>query len=117
TVASIARGLPIKMIAISGVVARSERLIAKRDIADVAALKERTVAYPPGSTAHYALMAALKVAGVADSEVTLLSMQPSEMLAAWERGDIDAAYVWGPFSQKMEASEGKELLATEDLQN
>lgn len=116
TVASIARGLPIKMIAISGVVARSERLIARSDIADVAALNGRTIAYPPGSTAHYALMAALKVAGVADSEVTLLSMQPSEMLASWERGDIDAAYVWGPFSHNMEASDGKELLATEDLQ-
>lgn len=117
TVASIARGLPIKMIAISGIIARSERLIARPGIAKVADLKGRTVAYPPGSTAHYTLMAALKVANIKASDLTLLSLQPSEMLAAWERGDIDAGYIWGPFSHKMEASGGIEILATEDLQN
>ena len=38
------------------------------------------------------------------------------MVAAWRRGDIDAAYVWGPFSQTMEGAGGKEILTTEQLQ-
>jgi taurine transport system substrate-binding protein len=116
TVASIARGLPVDMIAIEGIIARSERLIAKQGVGSVADLKGKSVAYPPGSTAHYGLMAAIKSANLQESELTLLSLQPSEMLAAWERGDIDAAYVWGPFTNQMEASGGTEILATVDLQ-
>jgi taurine transport system substrate-binding protein len=116
TVASIARGLPIEMIALSGVIATSERLIAKQDIKQVSDLRGKSVAYPPGSTAHYALMAALKVAKVPAGEVKLLALAPNEMLAAWTRGDISAAYVWGPFSHQMENSGGHQVLVTRDLQ-
>ena len=116
TVAAIARKLPIEMIAISGVIATSERLIAKAPIGSVAELKGKRVAYPPGSTAHYALMAALKVNNVPANQVTLLALTPTEMVAAWKRGDIDAGYVWGPFSHNMEGAGGKEILATEQLQ-
>ena len=83
TVAAIARGLPIEMIAISGIIATSERLIAKEGIDNVADLKGKSAAFPPGSTAHYALMAALKVNDVPASEVTLLSLTPTEMVAAY----------------------------------
>ena len=38
------------------------------------------------------------------------------MVAAWKRGDIDAGYVWGPFSHTMEGDGGKQILATEQLQ-
>lgn len=116
TVAAIARKLPIEMIAISGVIAKSERLIAKSAIGGVTDLKGKRIAYPPGSTAHYALMAALKVNNVPVNQVTLLGLAPIEMVAAWQRGDIDAAYVWGPFSNTMEAAGGKEILTTEQLQ-
>jgi taurine transport system substrate-binding protein len=113
TVAAIARKLPIELIAISGVIATSERLIAKKGIDNVAALKGKRIAYPPGSTAHYALMAALKVNNVAPKDVTLLSIAQAEMVAAWQRGDIDAAYVWGPFSHTMEGAGGKEIAELE----
>jgi len=116
TVAAIARKLPIKVIAISGVIATSERLIARSAIGGVADLKGKRIAFPPGSTAHYALMAALKVNNVPANQVTLLDLTPTEMVAAWQRGDIDAAYVWGPFSQTMEGAGGKEILTTEQLQ-
>lgn len=116
TVAAIARGLPIEMIAISGVIATSERLIVKDPIKSLADLGGKRIAYPPGSTAHYALMAALKVATLSASDVMLLSLNPAEMLAAWQRGDIDAAYVWGPFSHRMERAGGHQLVATKDLQ-
>lgn len=115
-VAAIARKLPVETIAVAEVIATSERLIAKTSIKSVADLKGKRIAYPPGSTAHYALMAALKVNQVPASQVTLLSLAPSEMLAAWRRGDIDAAYVWGPFSNSMEEAAGRQLMTTENLQ-
>jgi len=115
TVAAIARGVDISQIAIAGAIARSERLIAKKIIANVPALEGKKIAYPPGSTAHYALLAALKVYKVNIAKTKLLSLKPSEMLAAWKRGDIDAAYVWGPFSHQMEGDGGHELLVTKDI--
>lgn len=116
TVAAIARGLPIEMIAISGIIATSERLIAQDGIEDVTDLEGKRLAFPPGSTAHYALMAALDVNGVAASDVTLMALNPTEMVAAFIRGDIDAGFVWGPFSHQMEEAGGHEILATKDLQ-
>lgn len=116
TVAAISRKVPIEFIAISGIIVTSERLIAKSGINNVAGLKGKRVAYPPGSTAHYALMAALKVNNIPANQLTLVSLAPADMVAAWKRGDIDAAYVWGPFSQTMEGDGGKEILATEQLQ-
>ena len=115
TVAGIVRKLPIEFIAISGVIATSERLIARRGIDSVKALEGKRVAYPPGSTAHYTLMAALKVAKLDVSKTKLLGLNPADMVAAWKRGDIDAGYVWGPFSHQMEADNGRELLASRDL--
>jgi taurine transport system substrate-binding protein len=38
------------------------------------------------------------------------------MVAAWKRGDIDAGFVWGPFSHTMEKDGGKQLLVAADLQ-
>jgi len=116
TVAAIVRGLPIEMIALSGVIATSERLIARNGLNSVKDLVGKTVAYPPGSTAHYALMAAFKVNNVDVSKVNLIAMKPNEMVAGWQRGDIDAGYVWGPFSHRMEADGGHQMVATKDLQ-
>ncbi|HET9413653.1 MAG TPA: ABC transporter substrate-binding protein, partial [Pseudolabrys sp.] len=117
TVAAIARKLPIEFIAVSGVIATSERLIARKTVPNVKALEGRAVAYPPGSTAHYALQAAFQVHKVDVPKVRQVELRPAEMLAAWQRGDIDAAYVWGPFSHQMEAANGHQLLVTKDLQS
>jgi taurine transport system substrate-binding protein len=74
------------------------------------------VTYPAGSTAHYALLAAFKVHGVDASKVKQAPLKPADELAAWKRGDVDAAYVWGPFSQQLEAEGGHELLKSGQLQ-
>jgi taurine transport system substrate-binding protein len=116
TVAAMCRGVPIEMIAISGLIATSERLIVRSQIGSIAELKGKKLAYPPGSTAHFALMAALKVNNVPANQVTLLGMAPTEMVAAWQRGDIDAGFVWGPFSHTMEKAGGKQMLVAADLQ-
>lgn len=115
-VAGIVRGLTIEVIGVSGVIATSERLIGRDAVKGVKDLEGRAVAYPPNSTAHYALEAALKVHKVDVSKVRRVQLRPAEIVAAWKRGDIDAAYVWGPFTQQLEADGGHEVLASRDLQ-
>ena len=114
--AALSRKLPIEIIAVSGVIDSSERLVARKEIASIKDLEGRTVTFPAGSTAHYALLAALKVHGVDSAKVKQVPLKPSDEVAAWKRGDVDAAYVWGPFSNEMEADGGHELLKSGQLQ-
>ena len=114
--AGIARKLPIEVIGVPEIIATSERLIARNGISSLKDLEGKTVAFPANSTAHYAFEVAVKLAKVDRNQIKALALKPAEIVAAWKRNDIDAAYVWGPFSQQLEADGGKEIFATRDLQ-
>ncbi|AGX87558.1 ABC transporter substrate-binding protein [Candidatus Symbiobacter mobilis] len=116
TAAAIARKLPIEVIGAPEIIATSERLIARKGIDSLKDLEGKTVAYPANSTAQYAFEVAIKLAKVDRSRIKGIALKPAEMVAAWKRNDIDAAYVWGPFSQQLEGDGGKEIFATRDLQ-
>jgi taurine transport system substrate-binding protein len=90
--------IPYKVVWILDVAGENEALVARKEtgVSDVAGLKGRTVATPFASTSHYSLLAALETAGLKTSDVKLIDLQPQAILAAWQRGDIDAAYVWLP---------------------
>lgn len=116
TTAGIARGLPIEVISFEGVIATSERLIARPDIKSMKDLEGKRIAFPPGSSSHYGLNAALKSYKIDATKVKLLGLAPADMVAAWKRGDIEAGFVWSPFSYQMEGDNGHELLTMKDLQ-
>lgn len=65
-------------------------------IKTVADLKGKKIATPFGTTSHYALLNALRLGGVNPNDVKLLDMSGGDIVAAWTRGDIDAAYIWSP---------------------
>lgn len=91
---------------IGDIIGSAESLVAKDDsgIETLADLRGKTVATPFASTAHYSLLNALKLEGISESELTLLDLQPADIYAAWERGDIDAAYVWYPVLSQLQES-------------
>lgn len=68
----------------------------KLGIKDVAGLKGKTIAAPFGTTSHYALLNALELNGLSANDVKLVDMGGQDIVAAWKRGDIDAAYIWSP---------------------
>lgn len=90
--------IPYRVPWIFDVIGDAESLVVKKDsgVTDVAGLKGKKIGTPFASTSHYSLLAALKEAGLAEEDVTLVDLQPPDILAAWQRGDIDAAYVWSP---------------------
>lgn len=96
-VIALATGLEVELIWIHEVLGAAEQLVARRDagITSVEDLAGRTVATVFASTAHFSLLHALRDAGIED-DVTLLDMQTADIVAAWQRGDIDAAYTWQP---------------------
>lgn len=106
----ISSGLGYEVIWIHDVIGAAESLAVKNsaNINSIQELKGKKVAVPFSSTAHYSLLSALKLAGVNASDVKILDMQPPDIFAAWQRGDIDAAYVWNPVLGKLLA-DGKAL--------
>ncbi|MFE5591989.1 glycine betaine ABC transporter substrate-binding protein [Streptomyces sp. NPDC056549] len=103
--------IPYKVLWIHDLIGDNEALVARKDIASVAALKGRKIATPFGSTSHYSLLVALESAGLKASDVTLVDLQPQDALAAWQRGDIDAAYVWTPSLTELK-KDGKVLVTS-----
>ncbi len=115
-VAGVTQRLPIEVIGVPEVIATSERLTARQGINTLKDLEGKTVAYPPNSTAQYALEAAIKTYHVDRSKIKLVPLKPAEIVAAWKRGDVDAAYSWDPASQELAAAGGHEIFVTKQLQ-
>jgi taurine transport system substrate-binding protein len=112
----IASGLPYKVAWIYDVIADAEQLVAKKssNVADVAGLAGKKVAAPFGSTTHYSLLTSLTKVGVDPKNVEVLDLEPDDIAAAWERDDIDAAYVWNPVLAKIK-KDGKVLVSSKQL--
>ncbi|MEU6243414.1 ABC transporter substrate-binding protein [Streptomyces sp. NPDC047024] len=108
--------IPYKVAFVLDVAGENEALVARRKlgIKDVAGLKGRTVATPFASTSHYSLLAALDKAGLKASDVKLVDLQPQAILAAWQRGDIDAAYVWLPTLDELRKT-GTQLTSSKEI--
>lgn len=118
----VARGLsaplniPYSVAFILDVAGDNEALVARNGtgIESVADLKGKRVGTPFASTAHYSLLAALAQNGLSPNDVRLVDLQPQAILAAWERGDVDAAYSWLPTLEQLETT-GKVLISSRKL--
>lgn len=97
-VLGIASGIPIEMIWIHETLGSVEALAAKSALnaTSLEDLKGKNIGVPFASTAHYSLLRAITASGFEETDFTLIDLQPSDIFAAWQRGDIDAAYVWEP---------------------
>lgn len=111
----LARGLPYDVIAIYDVIGDSEALAVRSTINAFADLKGKKIGAPFGSTTHYSLLQVLKLNNIGPNDATVLDFNPSDLLAAWTRGDIDAAYVWQPTLQKLYDSGGKKLIGSDEV--
>lgn len=105
-VAAASQGQDIKLFWILDDIADAEALIVRNGsgINSVKDLKGKKVATPFVSTAHYQLMAVMKTDGVDAKGVNVMNMRPPEIAAAWERGDIDAAFIWDPVLSKIKGN-------------
>jgi len=96
-ITALARELNVELVWIHEVLGENEALAVKdgSGIEDIEDLVGKRIAVPFASTAHYILLNVLKEAGI-EKDVQLLDMQTAEIVAAWERGDVQAAYTWQP---------------------
>jgi taurine transport system substrate-binding protein len=90
--------IPYRVAWIHDVIGDAESLVVRKDrgITDLKSLVGKKIATPFASTSHYSLLAALAKAGIAENSVKIVDLEPPDIRAAWDRGDIDGAYVWDP---------------------
>ncbi|MBD2100286.1 ABC transporter substrate-binding protein [Leptolyngbya sp. FACHB-261] len=111
----LSRNIPYDVFYIYDLTGTSEALVVKPDIKTVADIRGKRIAVPFSSTSHFSLLSLLKLEGISPNEVTVLDMVPPDMLAAWQRGDIDGGYLWQPGLSKMEQDGGRVLATSGDL--
>jgi taurine transport system substrate-binding protein len=118
----VARGLsaplniPYKVAFVLDVAGDNEALVARNGsgVNTFPDLKGKRVGTPFASTAHYSLLAALAQNNLSSKDVQLVDLQPQAILAAWDRGDIDAAYTWLPTLDDLRKT-GKDLITSRQL--
>lgn len=104
--AAASQGQDIKLFWILDDIADAEALVVRNGVGinGWKDLKGKKVATPFVSTSHYQLLVGLKLEGVDAKEVNVVNLRPPEIAAAWERGDIDAAFIWDPVLSKIKAN-------------
>ncbi|WBM70124.1 taurine ABC transporter substrate-binding protein [Buttiauxella sp. WJP83] len=96
------QNVPIEVFLLASQLGNSEALVVKKGITSPKDLIGKRIAVPFISTTHYSLLAALKHWGIKPGQVEILNLQPPAIIAAWQRGDIDGAYVWAPAVNELE---------------
>lgn len=99
TAAAATRGVELELFWILDNIGKSEALVVRNGsgIEKPEDLKGKNVGVPFVSTSHFHLLVGLQQVWKVDPrEVNILNMKPPQIIAAWQRGDIDAAYVWPP---------------------
>ena len=109
------QGVDLKMFMISYSIGDSESLIARNGsgIETLADIKGKRVAVPVGSTAHFSLMGAIAHAGLQPADVTVMTMKPDQIAAAWGQETIDAAFIWPPAQTEI-LKTGKRIVSAKD---
>ncbi|SQC19839.1 Taurine-binding periplasmic protein TauA [Klebsiella pneumoniae] len=94
--------VPIEVFLLASKLGNSEALVVKKSITKPEDLIGKRIAVPFISTTHYSLLSALKHWGIKPGQVQIINLQPPAIIAAWQRGDIDGAYVWAPAVNELE---------------
>lgn len=108
TAAAISQSLPLILVGMVDNIGPAEEMTVRTaaNIHAPADFKGKKIATPFGSTSHFRTLGFLKTNGLTQGDVTVLDMRPDAIVAAWQRGDIDAAYVWAPAKSKLLAAGG-----------
>ncbi len=96
--AAVSQGLNLELFWILDDIGDAEALVVRNGAGILAPqdLKGKRIGVPFVSTTHFHLLFALEQFNIPANQVRVVNMRPPEIAAAWERGDIDATFVWNP---------------------
>jgi len=114
--AATSRGLEVKAFYLSSISGIDEALVVRNGsgIASLSDLKGKKLAAAPVSTDHYQLLALIKSLGLTEKDVQVFAIPQPEIVASYNRGDIDGGFVWDPALTELKKN-GKVLVTSKDV--
>lgn len=104
-------GKPLKYILAVDNSNGGDGVVANKDIASIAGLKGRSVAFEEGSVSQFFINALLRREGLSQSDVEMINMTATDAGLAFTAGRVDAAVTWEPhLSQGAATDHGKILV-------
>ena len=115
-VIALDKHIPVKLVWVNDVIEKNEALIVKNNshINSLNDLSEHMVATPFACTSQYSLETVLNLHHI--KKVKLMDMDTQDIVSAWERGDIKAAYTWEPTLSQLK-KDGHVLISSKTLHN
>lgn len=74
-------------------------------------LRSKRVAVSPGTSAEFVMNMLLNRHGLSVSDLSVVALNPPEMVAAITRGDVDAVFTWQPHAYNIQQALGSNCLA------
>lgn len=114
--AATSRGLDVKAFYLASISGLDEALVVRNGsgIQSVKDLRGKKLAAAPVSTDHYQLLALIKSQGLTEKDVQVLTIPQPEIVAAYNRGDIDGGFVWDPALTELKKN-GKVLVTSKEV--
>ncbi|MBP2548966.1 taurine transport system substrate-binding protein [Neorhizobium galegae] len=114
--AATSRGLAVKAFYLASISGIDEALVVRNGsgINSLNDLKGKKLAAAPVSTDHYQLLQLIKSLGLTEKTVQVLAIPQPEIVAAFNRGDIDGGFVWDPALTELKKT-GKVLITSKEV--
>lgn len=114
--AAVSRGLDVKAFHLATLSGTDEALVVRNGsgIEKPADLKGKRLAAAPVSTDHYQLLAVLKQEKLTERDAQVFAIPQPDIVAAWNRGDLDGAFVWDPALTELKKN-GTVLLTSREV--
>ena len=102
--AATSRGLDVKAFYLASISGIDEALVVRNGsgINSLADLKGKKLAAAPVSTDHYQLLALIKSVGLTEKDVQVFAIPQPDIVAGYNRGDLDGGFVWKPGAGRTE---------------
>jgi NitT/TauT family transport system substrate-binding protein len=108
----LARPYPLRIVAQVADISGAQELIVKSNVNSLDQLKGKKIALLPGTASEALVRAIFTTHHFDPSSVQIVNMGPSEMIATFVKGDVDAVSLWEPHSTKArELGGGKTLIS------
>ena len=113
---AVSRGLDVKAFYLASISGIDEALVVRNGsgINTLADLKGKRLAAAPVSTDHYQLLALIKSQGLSEKDVQVFAIPQPEIVAGFNRGDLDGGFVWDPALTELKKN-GKVLVTSKDV--
>jgi taurine transport system substrate-binding protein len=114
--AATSRGLDVKAFYLASISGVDEALVVRNGsgINSLADLKGKKLAAAPVSTDHYQLLALIKNLGLTEKDVQVFAIPQPEIVAGYNRGDLDGGFVWDPALTELKKN-GKVIVTSKDV--